>query len=88
MAEQTQNRMEGNRQNRLTCPVQDYTNISCPNCGSRRLSTTRTEKKTESTRERIHYCKNCPAKFKSIETIPSVDREDLQKDPDSETPQK
>lgn len=75
--ETPQNRMEQPR-HRLNCPAQDYHAPTCPNCGSRHVRTVKSEVVAKVTRRRIHRCKHCPATWKSVETIPIIDREDLQ----------
>lgn len=62
---------------RLSFPTQDFVGMSCPNCGTRKIHTSRSEVQSEAIRERTHVCRLCPAKWKSIETIPITDREDL-----------
>ena len=69
-----QNRMATDRKSRLNFPVQDYKTITCPNCGSHRVKTTKSEPVGDTVRQRLHSCPNCPARFASLETVPTIDR--------------
>ena len=75
--ETPQNRMESHRKTRILQTTQNYATVQCPNCSSHRVRTVKTWKPTKQTRMRTHRCQNCPAQFNSVETIPTVDREDL-----------
>ena len=58
-----------------------YHATQCPNCGSAHSRVYRSEKMSPQTICRIHKCKQCKIKFKSLQTLPFVDRHDPAKDP-------
>jgi len=73
------NRMDTPK-HRMEFPVQDFTGTICPNCGSAKVKTTRSEVIGDVTRRRNHVCRMCPAKWPSVQTIPIKDRADLKSD--------